>query len=241
VVVDHRDADAGVHDRCMPTIDAAMRPLRTRRPAAPDPGLLLRSVVHELRPSIAALSSLAKALDGTPADSVRHELARLTVEHATHAAGVLEQAAAAAGGRKRPAARPVPLGQVLPVALTAVPSPRLTVRTTRDAGLCLVHPSHTAQILVNLLHNAVSYSPPDGPILVRAWTSRRRLHLVVSDRGGPTPALALALRRRRPPRTDRGLGLWTVRTLLAEQGGSLRARPILPRGLAMVVRLPHAS
>lgn len=224
----------------MPHIGTVMRLLR-RRPVTPDPDLLLRSVCHELRPSIAALSSLAKALDGAPAENVRSELTRLTVEHTAHAAAVLEQAAAAADGRSDPQARLVPLFQVLPVALMSVPQQRLTVQTTRDAGRCLVHPSHLPQILINLLANAVSYSPWGEPIRFRAWTSRRRLHLVIADQGDLTPALTRALRRRRPPETDRGLGLWTVRGLVAKHGGTLRAKPLTPRGLAMEVRLPHAS
>ena len=102
-----------------------------------------------------------------------------------------------------------------------------------------MHPSHTQQILVNLLDNAASYSPPGEPIQLRAWTRRRRLYLLVTDRGAITPALTLALRRRRPPPTDRGLGLWTVRELVATHGGSLRVRPTSPRGLAIEVRLPR--
>ncbi len=215
-----------------------MRLTRRRLRAAPDPDLLLRSVCHELRPAIAALSSLAEALVEAPAERLRSELTRLTVEHTAHATAVLEQAAAAAGGRPGPSSPLVPLHRVMPVATAAVPAPRLTVHATRAAGRCLVHPSHTQQILINLLNNAASYSPPGEPIQLRAWTSRRRLHLLVADHGTLTPELARALRRRRPPRTDRGLGLWTVRDLGATHGGSLRARPMSPSGLAIEVRLP---
>jgi K+-sensing histidine kinase KdpD len=216
-----------------------MRLTRRRLRAAPDPDLLLRSVCHELRPAIAALSSLAKALDEAPAERLRSELTRLTVEHTAHASAVLEQAAAAANGRPGPRSPLVPLARVLPVATAAVPPQRLTIRTSRAAGRCLVHPSHTPQILINLLNNAASYSPAGEPIQLRVWTSRRRLHLLVADRGRLTRALTSALRRRRPPPTDRGLGLWTVRDLVATHGGSLRARPMFPRGVAIEVRLPR--
>ena len=218
-----------------------MRLLKRRIRAAPDPDLLLRSVCHELRPSIAALSSLAQALDRAPADELRSELTRLTVEHTAHATAVLEQAAAAVSGRPEPRSPPVPLRRVLPVAAGFVPPARLTVLATRAAGRCLVHPSHTQQILVNLLANAASHSPAGRPIQLRAWTSRRWLHLLVADHGAVTPALALALRRRRPPPTDRGLGLWTVRELVATHGGSVRARPVTPFGLAIEVRLPRSA
>jgi signal transduction histidine kinase len=238
MVVDQRDADTGVHDRRMPPIGPVMRLLRRRR-AAPDSDLALRSVCHELRPSIAALSSLAKALDRGPAEGLRSELTRLTVEHTAHATAVLEQAAAAVNRRPGPRSPLVPMRRVLPVAVACVPPRRLTVQATRAAGRCLVHPSHTQQILINLLDNAVSHSPVGELIRLTAWTSRRRLHLLVTDQGTLTPGLMLALRRRRPPPTDRGLGLWTVRDLVATHGGSLRARQMVPRGLAIEVRLPR--
>ena len=66
-----------------------MHLLRGRGRANPDSDLLLRSVCHELRPSLAALSALAKALDRAPAEDVRSELTRLTVEHTMHAAAAL--------------------------------------------------------------------------------------------------------------------------------------------------------
>jgi signal transduction histidine kinase len=239
MVVDQRDSDTGVHGWQMPWIGAVMRLLRRRPRAVPDSDLLLRSVCHELRPSIAALSSLAKALDRAPAEGLRSELTRLTVEHTAHATAVLEQAAAAANRRPEPPSPLVPLHRVLPVAAACVPPQRLTVQATRAAGRCLVHPSHTQQILINLLNNAACYSPADQPIQLSAWMSWRRLHLLVTDQGALTPALISALRRRRPPSTDRGLGLWTVRDLVATHGGSVRARQMFPRGLAIEVRLPR--
>ena len=222
----------------MPRIGADMHLLRRPRPA-PEPTLLLRSFCHELRPSIAALSSLVKALEDRPADDLRAELTRLTLEHTAHATAVLEDAAAAAAGRSGPWLPPVPLEFVLPVAAATVPAQRLIVRTTPAARLCPVHPAHTRQILINLLSNAARHSPQGRPIHLRAWTTRRRIHLLVADHGRLTPALIWALHRRRPPRTDRGIGLWTVRALVSSHSGSLRVRPMSPTGIAIEVTLPR--
>ena len=240
MVVDQRDADTGVHGWRMPWIGAVMRPLRRRFRAAPASDLLLRSVCHELRPSIAALSSLAQALDRAPAEGLRSELARLTVEHTAHATAVLEQAAAAANGRSGPRSPSVPLHRVLALAATAVPRQRLTVHASREAEHCprapVAHPADPGQSpgqrRVATRRRASLFSSEPG-------RARRRLYLLVTDRGAITPALTLALRRRRPPPTDRGLGLWTVRELVATHGGSLRVRPTSPRGLAIEVRLPR--
>jgi hypothetical protein len=126
----------------MPSIGAVMRLLRRRLRAAPDSDLLLRSVCHELRPSIAALSSLAKALDRAPAEGLRSELTRLTVAHgACH-----RRPRAGRRSSQPPTGTTLALGalhRLLPVAAACVPPQRLTVQATRAAGRSLVHPSHT--------------------------------------------------------------------------------------------------
>ena len=58
--------------------------------------LALRGVCHELRPSMATLSALVKALEQQPSSARRSELAELAVEHAAHAQEVLREAAAVA-------------------------------------------------------------------------------------------------------------------------------------------------
>ena len=210
------------------------------RKSTPDPGLLLlRSVCHELRPPMATLSSLVRALEAHPAGEHRTELTRLAAEHASHAAAVLEQAAAAASGLSEAPDRALPLLDVLPVAAGAVPGDRLLVTVSPAAARCPVPPRHTRQILINLLTNAANYSPADGLIRLRARMVRRRLRLIVADQGSMTPDLRAALKRRTPPIDNKGLGLWMVRHLVATHGGSLRARALSPRGLAMEVTLPR--
>jgi signal transduction histidine kinase len=225
----------------MPRIEPVMHPLGRRR-RAPDPALLLlRSVCHELRPPMATLSSLVRALEAQPAGDRHTELARLAAEHASHAAAVLEEAAAAANGLVAPADRRQPLSRVLPAAVAVVPPERLSVTASPAAVDFPVHAPHVRQILINLLTNAVRYSPEDGLIRLRARIRRRRLQLTVADQGAPTPDLSLALRRRTPPPDAVGLGLWTVRHLVTGHGGTLRARALSPYGLAMEVNLPRRT
>ncbi len=212
------------------------------RKSTPDPGLLLlRSVCHELRPPMATLSSLVRALEAHPAGEHRSELTRLAAEHAAHAAAVLEQAAAAAGGLTGSADTAMRLLDVLPVAAGTVPGDRLKVTVSAAAARCPVPSRHTRQILINLLTNAARYSPADGLIRLRARIVRRRLQLTVADQGTMTPDLMRALKRRTPPVDDKGLGLWMVRHLVAARGGTLRARPLSPHGLAMEVTLPRRA
>ena len=212
--------------------------MRLRRTPPPDPALLLlRSVCHELRPPVATLTSLVRALESQPSEPRRGELARLAHEHASHAEAVLRQAAAAAAGLAEPADTAVPLHRVLPAVAATVPAARLTLSVSAGAERCLVSGRQTRQILLNLLSNAARYSP--GEIRLTAAVRRRRLRLTVSDEGALTGDLRRSLHRRTPPAGTKGLGLWVVRRLVAAQGGTLRARPLSPRGVALEVSLPR--
>ncbi|MCY1137640.1 sensor histidine kinase [Actinoplanes sp. Pm04-4] len=211
--------------------------LRPRRPE-PEPALLaLRSVCHELRPPVATLTSLLRALEDQPSPERRAALAQLAAEHVSHAESVLRQAAAVARELNTLPADPAPLDEVLPVVAATAPGDRLAVGASSAARRWLVHPQHTRQILINLVGNAVRYSP--GRIRLSAGLHGRRLRLTVADQGGPTPELMTAMRRQSPPPDDRGLGLWLVRQLIRTRGGTVRAVPLTPAGLVMEVRLPR--
>ncbi|WP_250002470.1 sensor histidine kinase KdpD [Actinoplanes sp. M2I2] len=208
------------------------------RPAEPDAALLaLRSVCHELRPPMATLSALLKAIEHQSSPERRAAMSQLAAEHVAHAEEVLRQAAAVAQGMNTRPPEPAPLDEVLPVVAATAPAGRLSVRASPAAMRWRVHPQHTRQILINLVGNAVRYSP--GPIRLAARLHGRRLRLTVADEGGPNPDLMTAMSRQSPPPDDRGLGLWVVRQLTRAQGGTLRALPITPAGLLMEVKLPR--
>jgi len=222
----------------MPRLSGRWQTARRQQPT--DPGLvLLRSVCHELRPPVSTLTSLVHALEAHPSPSAHAKLARLAGEHVAHAEAVLRQAAAAANGLTGAADPPVPFHRILPMVAAAVPAERLRMRVGRGTGEHPVHPQHTGQILINLLTNAVRHGPPGEPVHLHARTRRGGLRLTVADGGSLTPELARSLQRRTPPAGEKGLGLWVVRHLVATHGGSIRARSLGPRGLAVEVTLPR--
>jgi signal transduction histidine kinase len=188
---------------------------------------------------VSTLNSLVRAIEDQPSGARRAELAQLAAEHAAHAEAVLRQAAAAAYGLADPAEPALPLHRILPVVTASVPAERLIVRISGSSGNRLVHSQRVRQILINLLRNADRHGPPGGPIRLEVSKHRRGLRLTVADEGNLTPELALALRRRTPPPGQTGLGLWVVRQLVAAHGGSLRARSLAPRGVAVEVTLPQ--
>lgn len=219
----------------MPLTRPVMRLIRPRH--APDPGVvLLRSVCHELRPPMATLTALVRALERDQPEERRSELLRLATEHAVHAQAVLGQAAAAVNGLTPAPAASAPLAAILPGVAATAETGRLTVTTSRSAAAWPVHPQHTRQILLNLVSNAMRHSP--GPVRLVARRRGRRLRLSVFDTGRPSRELTTALRRRTPPPTDRGLGLWVVRGLVAAAGGTIRVRSSAP-GKCVDVTLPR--
>jgi K+-sensing histidine kinase KdpD len=81
----------------------------TRRADEPVGELLLRSVCHELRPPIATLSSLARALETQPSPDRRAEMARLATEYAAHALSVIAEADALVAGLSERTGEAAPL------------------------------------------------------------------------------------------------------------------------------------
>ncbi|MEQ4304756.1 HAMP domain-containing sensor histidine kinase [Plantactinospora sp. B6F1] len=205
-----------------------------------DQALLLRMFCHELRSPIESLRSLTRALAEDSAalrPDERRAMAALAREQATHLAGLWRQAVATTQSLAEPVDQPVPLRQVLPVAVAAGAPQRLTVRLTRGAGGRLVHADRVRQILRNLVENALRHGPAEGRVRVCASVRAGALVLVVTDEGRSCEPLLAALRRTAPPPGVSGLGLWIVRHLVAAEGGTITAYRAA-HGVAVRVSLP---
>jgi len=108
---------------------------------------------------------------------------------------------------------------------------------------------HSLRVLVNLMENALKYSPAGSAIEVGARRAGAALELVVGDRG---PGVAPAERERifepfyrpagsPPDAGSAGLGLSIARRLAEAQGGSVRHEPREGGGSRFVFRLPAAD
>jgi two-component system sensor histidine kinase KdpD len=105
-----------------------------------------------------------------------------------------------------------------------------------------------AQVLVNLLDNALKYSPADTPVDVRARSTGATLEVQVEDRGvGIAPADLEHVFERfyRAPRTGcvngMGLGLSICSRFVEAHGGSIRAASTEHAGTTMTFELPLAA
>jgi signal transduction histidine kinase len=112
--------------------------------------------------------------------------------------------------------------------------------------LAFVDRRRMAQILSNLLTNAVRYAPERSTIMLRATAGDGKLRLTVTDAGAPIPP---AERERlfdkfyrRPAHRDvpggSGIGLAIAKTLAELHGGTVVIEDGVPEGNAFVVELP---
>lgn len=107
------------------------------------------------------------------------------------------------------------------------------------------------QVLVNLVTNALKYSPEDSPVDVSVTCSDGAVTLVVEDRGDGVKESERELvfeRFTRLPdqvggrKPGVGLGLYIVKAIVESHGGSVAVTNRLDgeRGARFVVKLPHA-
>jgi PAS domain S-box-containing protein len=107
-----------------------------------------------------------------------------------------------------------------------------------------------AQLLTNLLSNALKYSPEASPVRVRAEGTPEALVLTVQNAGEPVPAERLPhifkpMQRatHQEDKTGRsvGLGLFIVRHLVEAHGGTVQVSSSLEEGTTFTVRIPKPA
>jgi signal transduction histidine kinase len=106
-----------------------------------------------------------------------------------------------------------------------------------------------AQVLGNLLSNALRYTPSGGRIELSAWPSGDGVDLSVHDSGQGIAAADLPFVFNRFYRADKsrsdegesGLGLAIVKALVEAHGGSIEAQSQPGQGTTMTIHLPAAN
>jgi two-component system phosphate regulon sensor histidine kinase PhoR len=128
---------------------------------------------------------------------------------------------------------------------------RLQVHPGRDqARWSAVDPARLHQALLNLLDNALRYSPDDGTITVTIEHRDRWCLIGVHDQGPGLSEVDLQRlfqrfyrgdpSRARAPRVGSGLGLAIVQQIALSQGGLVRARNHPEGGAVLELLLPQA-
>ena len=216
---------------------------------------LLNSVSHELRtPLVTITGSLSTLLadEGKLAVSTQRNLIENAYEEAerlNRLVGNLLDMTRLEAGALAIHLEPCDVQDVIGAALNQMGN-RLQGRTVRvdvPAGLPLVPLDFVpmVQVLVNLLDNALRYSPPEQPVDVIVRPKDHQIEIEVADRGMGIPPDDLEhifdrfYRLQRPGDAGgTGLGLSICRGIVEAHGGTIRARNRPGGGASLAITLP---
>jgi two-component system, OmpR family, sensor histidine kinase KdpD len=201
---------------------------------------LLSTVSHDLRTPLTAIAGAASGLlqDNAPLDpSTRHELCQTIAEEAhrlNRLVNNLLDMTRLEAGAVEVHKEWQPLEEVIGAALTRLEAQLhdrlLTTHFPADLLLVPLDSVLIEQVLINLLDNAVKYTPPGSPIALTAWATEDAVTVEVADRGPGLPPgeeqriFDKFYRVQRPlTPSGTGLGLTICRGLVEAHGGQMWA------------------
>ncbi len=222
---------------------------------------LLSSISHDLRTPLTAIRGAAETLAGAGAglpEATRADLLASIVQDVgrmTHFLANITGMARIETGEIVARRVTIPLPATIEAAVARVPDAFLTT-VNCEAETAIGDPALLEQVLVNLIENALKFSPPGAPINVSARREGEMVIIRVADEGVGIPPADLPrvfdsfFRSERGDRVapGTGLGLAIAHALVEAMGGQITAispRPNAPRdgapGSVMVIALPAAA
>ena len=200
---------------------------------------LLSSVSHDLRTPIAVITGATSSLlqhEKTLSEMDRHELAQVAYEESERLnrfVGNLLDMTRLESGSIRVEKDWQLIEEVIGSALNHVHAERvgrtLRVAISPDFPLVQFDEGLIEQVLINLLENALKYTPPDSPIDISAQTGADEIIVTVADRGagilpGDEERIFDKFYRSQPSHTKGvGLGLAICRGIIQAHGGRIWA------------------
>jgi signal transduction histidine kinase len=121
------------------------------------------------------------------------------------------------------------------------------VRLPTEATLAVDgDPQILSAIVVNLVQNAIKFTPAQGHVVLGADSTREQVRIYVSDQCGGLPAgmaesLMQPFQQHGRDRTGLGLGLVIARRGAAAQNGEIRVQDVPGTGCIFSVELPRAA
>jgi two-component system, OmpR family, sensor histidine kinase KdpD len=218
---------------------------------------LLSAVSHDLRTPLAAITGAATTLrdeSATVPEPARRELLAAICDEAERmerlVSNLLDMTRLESGGL-RVKREWVPLEEMVGSALARLES-RLqgrdvSVRLPADLPMWSVDPVLTEQVLVNLIENAIKYTPAGSPLEVSAGADDATVHVEVADRGpglGPEALLRVFEKFYRGPHVGIGgvgLGLPICKGMVEAQGGTITAANRAGGGAVFRVTMPRVG
>jgi signal transduction histidine kinase len=218
----------------------------------------ISSVSHELRTPMSSIQGLAELLQGKVKDKAKREelLGLLTMEssrlsrliHNILDFGKIEQQTKVYRF-ERTEVRPL-VEEAVKVMLPRIEAAgfRLQLKFPAGAVFLTVDRDAVKQVLINLIDNAMKYSPEDKEIEVQVSAGPGQVEVEVSDRGigiNPEEKDRIFDKFYRAPEAARvnpkgvGLGLKIVKHIMAAHHGEVRAETRFPRGSTFRLVFPE--
>jgi len=119
-----------------------------------------------------------------------------------------------------------------------------------DVGDCYGDRDRTEQVIINIISNAIKYTPDGGRIDIRAGQDEKNVFVVVQDNGIGIPEKDLPRLFERFYRVDKarsresggtGLGLSIAREMLRQQHGDIRIESVYGEGTTVTILMPKAA
>ena len=121
---------------------------------------------------------------------------------------------------------------------------QLSAKLPQGPVLASVDMPRVSRVLLNLVTNAIKFTPAGGSVEIAVRSTEREVEICVSDTGPGVPIEereAIFERFRQLPGANRsgvGLGLYIARTIVTAHGGSITVEDAPEGGASFVVRLP---
>ncbi len=216
----------------------------------------ISNISHELRTPLASLKALTEtlrdgALEDPPAAKRFLEHMEIEVDALSQIVSELLELSRIESGRV-----PLKLESVNPAALVGSVLERMRMQAER-AGLSLtsevaesisqvmVDMPRMEQVLTNLLHNAIKFTPKGGSVHISAKQEGNLVVFAVKDTGVGIPAIDLTRIFERFYKTDRarsgggaGLGLAIARHLVEAHGGKIWVESVEGEGSTFSLTIP---
>jgi PAS domain S-box-containing protein len=216
---------------------------------------IVSTVSHELRTPLTMIQGFAELLLARdfPDEQRREALGEIkrSAERLGRLVDDLLSVSRLESGRHVVRVAPVDLSPLVNEVVTPLASPReVRIDLVEPLPQIMADRDMVVRILMNLISNAIKYSPPDTEISVTARHDGSEVEVAVTDHGiGMTEAELADLftkffRANRPEVRaveGTGLGLYITRRLVELQGGQLRVESELGRATTFSFTLPLAA
>jgi two-component system phosphate regulon sensor histidine kinase PhoR len=216
------------------------------------------NVSHELRTPLTSISSFLETLrDGAIDDpAAAHRILEIMSKETSRLAKLIDDLLHLSKIEERRVVHRWQLVQLKEIInqVTAMFQPQaqqkslsLTVELPVELPCVSGDPDLLAQVLTNLVDNAIKYTPPDGHILIRAATDKDNVQVEVKDTGIGIPPEDLPRVFERFYRVEKararelggiGVGLAIVKHIIKAHGGSIKVESIPHQGSTFKVTLP---